>query len=297
MPDITRITDHYLEMVDRLPVQFQDKTNIDLMIQTYAKQIQEIEDLFWEILDETKFHEARGVNLDHYGLLLGKPRPAGMDDNDYFVEVAGEIIARASDGTVNSIRKVTEAVNRIYSSDIIEINNTINWRNNSVPYLTGDVMVYGYYNISARTLSGNEGDLLLKACPITTRTAIYGEHIQLSDSINNLFIPCEIEVTPDDLQVYTDFDTTVADLVTDVAGTDNIAVSGTTFASYGKNWELAILPEDDQSGDILSVNDGNQFQDFLVDTDDEGQTNFFVQTAGVNTDHGVMLEISTSTRA
>ena len=295
MPKPQKIENHYEEMVDLLPTQFQDKENIDKLLQVWSEQIQSIEDSLWELESETKFFEAQGVNLDRYGHLLGLVRPAGMSDNEFFSIVAGEIIARSSDASMDSIRKIIEAVTGLRRTNIIDINNTVVWRNNGYPKLTGDVMVYGYYSLSDKRLSGYEGELLKKACPITTEVAIYGQHIQFDEDNNNLFIPCEIIQSGDPIGVESPLGNDPLDeLVTDSVGTDNLAVSGNNFESYGLNWELAILPEDRSDGGTLAINAGNGFENLQIETEEEGSELFNVNTDGVENTHGVLLEISTS---
>lgn len=290
----SRINNHYQEMVDNLPTQFLDKQNIDGLVATWAEEVQILEDNYWSIYDNTKFLEADGVNLDRYGLLVGIQRPAGMSDDDFFVLVSSEIIARSSDATVDSIRRKIEAVMGLYDTNVIEINNTIVWRNTGYPKLTGDVMVYGYFNLRDRPLSGFEGDLLKRACPVTTEKAIFGQHIRFSDTENNLFIPCEIILSPDKVGVESPTGNPLDELVTDAVGTDNIAVASDNFSAFGDNYELAILPEDSSGGGVFGVNAGEGYEDLNVETETEGVEVFAVQTEGIETNHGVMLEISTS---
>lgn len=294
MPVPVKIEDHYEEMVEIFPTQFQDKPNIDALLQVWNEQIQEIEDCFWSIFDNTKFLEAGGVNLDRYGYLLGLSRPAGMSDDEFFSIVAGEVIARASDATVDSIRTITEAVTGLRRTNIIEINNTIRWRNTGYPQLTGDVMIYGYFSLKDRLLSGFEGNLLKRACPVTTGVAIYGQHIQFDEDVNNLYIPCEVILSPDPMGVESPVGNPLDELVTDAVGTDNIAVSANNFEAFGDNWELAILPEESSGGGVLVVNAGEGFENFNINSS-EGQEIFNVQTEGIENNHGIMLEISTST--
>lgn len=295
MGEVKKIVDHYERVAERLPTQFRDKPNIDAFVQAWTKQVQDLEDHLYSIPVNTRLHTAVGVNLDRYGALLGLRRPAGADDDEWFSIIAGKIVARASDATVNSIRKTTEAVTQMYNTNIIEYDNKFEWLGNGYNKLTGDVFVYGYYNKKDRTLSGYEGDLLKAACPITTDVAIFGQHIQYSDSERSLYIPCELNFVNDTMAVIDEGDPTQHSASTDAAGTDLLAVAGTNVESYGDNWENGVLPELGGGETILSVNALDPgFEDFLIQEEDESPQRFNIQVDGVNTNHGIFLEISTS---
>ena len=293
MPIPSVINDHLDQMIEEFPSQFQDKPNITALLEVWNEQIQYLEDSLWETFAGTQFFDAKGVNLDRYGLLLGLVRPAGMSDDEFASLVAGEVVARASDATGDSIRKITEAVTGLRNTNIIEINNTLRWRADGYPALTGSVFIYGYYSRKDRKLSGFEGNLLKRACPITTDVAVFGQHIQFDENNNNLWIPCEVILTPDPIGVETPLGNPLDELVTDAVGTDNLAVSATNFEAYGANWELSILPEEAGGGGTFVVNSGEEFENFLIDTDEESEI-LTVQTSGIDDSHGVLLEISTS---
>lgn len=296
MAETIAVTDHYERVAERLPTQFRDKPNIDALVEVWTDQIQELEDHFNEIPVNTRLHKAGGVNLDRYGELLGIKRPPDFNDDEWFGVIAGKLAARASDATVNSIRKTTEALTEMFNTNIIEIHNKLEWISNGTVRLTGDIFVYGYYNRRDRTLSGQEGNLLKAACPVTTNVAIFGQHIQYSDSERSLYIPCEIAFTNDELGVKDPSDPTVHTLVDDAGGTNSFALSANNFDKFGPNWENGVLPEEGGGNELLSVNALDPgFEDFLVSEEDDLGQRFRVNTDGIGTDHGIFLEISTST--
>lgn len=296
MAEIKPITDHYERTAENLPTQFRDKPNIDAVVSVWTDQIQQLEDHLNEIPFKTRLHRARGVSLDRYGEFLGIQKPAGKNDEEWFGIIAGKIAARASDATVNSIRVTTEALTQMFNTNIIEYDNKLEWLSNGTNRLTGDIMVYGYYNRRDRALSGEEGDLLKAACPATTGVAIFGQHIQYSDSEKSLYIPCEILTTNDTFAVTDAGDLTQHTLVDDGVGTNTFTLSASNFEKFGDNWEHAILPEDDGGSTLLAVNsDADGFEDFLVSEEEELGQRFSINVDGVGTDHGIFLEISTST--
>lgn len=294
MAEATIITDHYERVAERLPTQFRDKPNIDAIVTAWSRQIQDLEDHLSSIPTGTQLHLAQGVNLDRFGEYLGIVRPAGFNDDQWFGVLAGKLASRASDGTVNSIRQTTEALTQMFDTNIIEVNNKVEWVANGINRQTGDILVYGYYNKRDRVLSGEEGNLLKAACPVTTDVAIFGQHIQYSDSEKSLYIPCEIITVNDEMAVKDFGDVTEHTAVTDAGGTDTLALSADNFTKYGPRWEHGVLPEADGGATLLAVNALDPgFEDFQIN-DGEIQR-FNINVDGIGTDHGIFLEISTST--
>ena len=296
MAETIAITDHYLRTAERLPSEFRDRPNIDAVVETWTGQVQDLEDCLNTIPVGTRLHLAKGVQLDRYGAALGETRPPDFNDDEWFGVIAGKLAARASDATVNSIRRTTEALTEMFKTNIIEFNNKVEWDSSGINRQTGDILVYGFYNRRDRILSGQEGDLLLAACPVTTDVAIFGQHIQYSDSEKSLYIPCEVTFSPDTMAAKDPNDPTIHTIVSDIAGTDTFALAADNFESFGPNWEHGVLPEDDSGSTLLSVNALDPgFEDFLVNYDPEGVQRFNINVDGIATDHGIFLEISTST--
>ena len=297
---------HHLDQIDEaLPVQFKDKPNIYSLIQNCTVKIQEIEDLYWSIFEQTQFYKAKGVNLDRYGLMLNKKRPAGMSDEEYFIVLAGEIIVRSSDSTVDGIRKRIEAVLKMFKSNVILVNNTLNWRTlGTYPDLTGSVFFYGYTADPSRHLTGLEGNILKAACPVGISTAIFGMHRtprSLRSTTSSLWIPCEIETTPNQV-VVRDPGPTLDRLVADSSdiNTDTFVVRGSNFKAYGRNWESGRLSEDGSFTTSVIIDTPTEETEFEVDfrLDSTATTTtdtLFFDGAGLRLDRGVLLEISVST--
>jgi hypothetical protein len=295
MPIPSKINNHLDQFEEEFPSQFRDKPNIYKLMQNVVEKVQDIEDLFWSIFEGTKFFKAKGVNLDRYGLVLGKPRPAGLEDPEYFILLAGEVIARSSDGTVDGIRKRLEAVLGVFKTNIILLNNTITWRDTgNYPALTGGVFVYGYTQDPTRRLTGTEGDILKAACPVTTATAIYGQHFSprsLRISRSSLWIPCEIILPAPQYDI----------ISTDNIPTDIIAVRADNFKAYGKGWESGMLAEHGSFSEEALI-DSTDAEDLLeIESRDYDNNNQYwadilqFQSEGYSADRGVLLEVSQST--
>ena len=80
---ITKITNHYARSLDVLVSQFKDKPNIQALIHAFCDQMQECEDVNWQLLTERWLDVAVGFQLDVLGDLVGMRRridPTWSDD-------------------------------------------------------------------------------------------------------------------------------------------------------------------------------------------------------------------------
>lgn len=286
------INDHYEIATDRLPTQFVDKPNIDALVKTWTEMLQEVESDLWDIDHKTRFLEVEGGNIERYGSLYGIKREFHESDFSYWSKIIGEILARSSDGTVDNIRIIGEAITGTWGTNILEHTNPVNWQINNVPFLTGAVFLYGFYSDGGVPLrfTGQEASLLRKGCPITTGSVVYGVHTVTFEDENNLFIPCEIEEEDDALHVRKTPNNSSEPLVTSlgvpyVTTLDNVS-------RYGKDWELAILPEIGLSRQSFRV-DPDQERLMLQKKGSTGVEEFVVEFDGIDNTHGVFLEIST----
>lgn len=79
---IGHISDHCDRATDRLLWQFDDSDRLKAFICAFVKQLQEIEDSFWDLLFTTTIDNALGVYLDAIGALWGEGR-GGLADTIY----------------------------------------------------------------------------------------------------------------------------------------------------------------------------------------------------------------------
>ena len=286
MAEITKISDHYQKSIERLPEQFRDKDTIDAMFQTWFSTVQDLENDYTDMKEGTRLSEARGANLDQYASLLGLIRDFDETDGSLFGRVATVLLARASDGSTEGLRKSVEAITGLNNTNIIEFNNIIEWENDSEPYLTGGVLVFGYYNDSRDIIDDVETNVISGACPITVDHTIFGKHLNETNG-NNLWIPCEVILTGDDL-VVRDAANVIDNLVDELG--NQIVVAADNFDSYGEGWEQGILPEDDIKLDELIVEPSGE--PLAVETQGGGEELINMATSGLGY-NGVMLEVYT----
>jgi hypothetical protein len=99
------------EALATLIAQFKGKQHVENLIASYAEQVQDLEDVYFEVLLETALDTAVGAQLDGIGSIVGEPRD-GLDDDDYRVHIRGRIKINVSSGTfqdvVDAVRLMTD---------------------------------------------------------------------------------------------------------------------------------------------------------------------------------------------
>lgn len=285
MAEITKITDHYQRAIERLPEQFRDKEVIDAMFQTWLTPVQEIENDFTDMRDGTKLYEARGDNLDRYATLVGLIRDFEETDGSLYGRIATKLLARSSDGSTEGIRKAVETVTGLDNTNLIEFNNIVEWENDSEPFLTGGVLVYGYYDDSRDIIHDINTNVIKDACPVTIDNVVFGKHLNNLGS-NSLWIPCEVELQGNDLVLRDDLNN--VDKAVDGLG-NQLVTAANTLDSYGEGWEQGVLPEDNTRLDNLIVEPSEEL--LAVETI-AGEELINMATSGLSY-NGIMLEVYT----
>ncbi len=106
------ITDQVARALSRLAQQYRGKPRLAGMVIVLAKQIQEIEDMLFSILDETVDH-AVGAQLDVLGRIVGEER-LGDSDANYRLRIKAGILLNVSSGTPEELL----AIFRLLTSDL-----------------------------------------------------------------------------------------------------------------------------------------------------------------------------------
>lgn len=95
-------TTHIVEALSNLVTQFKGKNIFDKLLTIFVTQIQEVEDVFNEIMIERCLDTAVGVQLDGLGDVVGEDRQ-GRNDDDYRVAIRARISLNLSEGTPEDI--------------------------------------------------------------------------------------------------------------------------------------------------------------------------------------------------
>lgn len=109
MSAITKITDHAEQAYARLVEQYKGKPKFKAVLYALARQIQELEDAYYQLLTERSIDTAVGVVLDILGKIVGERR-GGASDADYRLRIRARIRANLSSGTVEEIYAVFRAL-------------------------------------------------------------------------------------------------------------------------------------------------------------------------------------------
>lgn len=99
---ITEITTHENDAIDRLITQYSDSTNLQQLIKVYTTQIQEIETVFFDLLNSRTINNSSGQQLDNIGTLIDQDR-LGYDDTTYLGLIYNKISQINSEGTIENL--------------------------------------------------------------------------------------------------------------------------------------------------------------------------------------------------
>jgi len=102
MTKAVKITTHVTDAQKRLVHQFKDKPKIDGKIKSYVDQIQDLEEVFYDMLTLRNIDTAQGAQLDGMGSIVGEPR-AGRGDFDYRIAIKVKIAINTSEGTPEEV--------------------------------------------------------------------------------------------------------------------------------------------------------------------------------------------------
>jgi hypothetical protein len=97
-------TNHVAEAISRLIQQFRDpgSERLEALIASYVQQIQELENVSFELITDRTLDTATGVQLDGIGQIVGLER-GGLDDTEYRLRLKVQIRLNTSNGTIEDV--------------------------------------------------------------------------------------------------------------------------------------------------------------------------------------------------
>lgn len=95
--------------ISRLLEQFKGKSNIESLLSTYLKQVNELEDSYISLLEERSINTAVGAQLDLLGALVTEPRN-GRDDVSYRIAILTRVGINNSEGTPNQVLSILKTI-------------------------------------------------------------------------------------------------------------------------------------------------------------------------------------------
>jgi hypothetical protein len=97
------------QAIANLVEQFRQSTKLQQLIAVYVRQLQDLEDSAFSILNETNISNAVGAQLDNIGSIIGEGR-FGRSDADYRLAIKARIILNISSGQIESIIAILRAL-------------------------------------------------------------------------------------------------------------------------------------------------------------------------------------------
>lgn len=116
---LEQITEHVQEALNNLLAQFKGKPKIAGLITSYVNQIQDLEDVFFQLLIDRWLDNAEGVQLDGFGSIVGQARE-GKNDDDYRLAIKAKIQLNLSEGTTEDIIDILRAALGLFTVEVVE---------------------------------------------------------------------------------------------------------------------------------------------------------------------------------
>jgi hypothetical protein len=114
----TQITTHETDALNRLLYQYKDKSNIESLIKDIcATQIQDLENVLFQLFSRLDIDASVGVQLDNIGEIVGQSR-SGLSDTVYRLFLKARIGANVSEGDIPRVIDVWKLITR---SNIVEL--------------------------------------------------------------------------------------------------------------------------------------------------------------------------------
>lgn len=117
---ITLFTQHVTQGLGRLLAQFQGKENIEAVLTAFLTQIQELENMFDQLLNDRTIDSASGDVLDLIGRVVGQDR-MGFDDTEYRLWLKARILINKSSGTAEEIIEALYLITQFTDPESFEV--------------------------------------------------------------------------------------------------------------------------------------------------------------------------------
>lgn len=99
---LTQITDYEARALDRLAAQFSGKPRIAAILNALSAEVQQVEDMLFDLLNKRSIDGGEGVQLDKLGTIVGQPRQS-RTDAEYRVALRARIRINLAQGQPEEI--------------------------------------------------------------------------------------------------------------------------------------------------------------------------------------------------
>ncbi len=113
----TKVTTHAELAKGNLLEVFKGKSGWAGILDSYSAQVQDVENVLFELIEERFLDDAVGVQLDGIGQIVGAPRE-GLSDDDYRLRLRVQILINRSSGTIEDLLEIVALM-------IQDVTNTI----------------------------------------------------------------------------------------------------------------------------------------------------------------------------
>lgn len=101
--------DHVGDIRNLLIDQYRERPIIEAVLTSYIKQVQDLEDMFFQLLGDRWLDTAQGAQLDGLGQIIGEARE-GRDDVDYLQALYARIRINIGSGLLEDIITVIKGI-------------------------------------------------------------------------------------------------------------------------------------------------------------------------------------------
>jgi hypothetical protein len=108
---IVQITDHIGEAKARLIQQYKDADNLKAILDSFNQQTQDLETVFYSLLEGRWVDNATGKTLDDFGTIVGQAR-SGFDDEFYRILLKLKMVENISQGETETVISAYKIVTR-----------------------------------------------------------------------------------------------------------------------------------------------------------------------------------------
>lgn len=165
---LTKKINHVTEAISNLIEQFKNKTNWPKVLTAFIQQIQDLEDMHFELIEIPDLESGIGVQLDVIGRIVDEDRK-GRSDADYRIAIRGRILVNKSEGTPIDILDLLE----ILSGAGIELTE----------YPPASYVAY----LLAELASEDEGEQIAVLMKDATAAGVNGSLVYSSDPVSERF--------------------------------------------------------------------------------------------------------------
>lgn len=99
---LTPKTTHATEAITNMLQQFKGKLKFEALLNAISRQVQDLEDVFFQIVAIVDLNTVTGIQLDTIGIILDQPRN-GQNDDTYRLFLKAKILVCTSRGTADDI--------------------------------------------------------------------------------------------------------------------------------------------------------------------------------------------------